>query len=288
MFFSGSSASIDDVPIGTAMTVDPVPLAILSLLWKVVATAGIVIVTGRLAWAAGPVLTSILVALPVNAGPGFFLMSLALDNEFLAKGVIFTLAGAGPVLVYLTVFAQVARLRNFYLALSVGLLVWFLAAWPIVGFDPTVWQALFCAAAGAGFAVICNRRLSGVTSGVSAPASWRYLIIRGGVAGAVIAGIATSAPDIGPAIAGLLLSFPTTMSTTGWMLNGHHGLDFVAATYLSARKAMSLYVAFCLILLVLLEFLSGPAAVLASFGLVAVVGAAFAMVFVRIRARSAE
>jgi hypothetical protein len=128
-------------------------------------------VTGRQARSAGPVLTSVLVALPVNAPPGMFFVALALDADFAAEGVLYSMAGAGPVLVYLTVFVQAARFRNFYLALPIGLAGWIFAAW---------------------------------------------------------------------LIAGLLLSFPTTLSTTGWMLNGHYGLSFVTATYSSARKALSL------------------------------------------------
>ena len=88
-------------------------LAGLSLLWKIIATAGIVVVTGRLARSAGPVLTSVLVALPVNAAPGMFFVALALDADFVAEGVLYSMAGAGPVLVYLTVFVQAARFRNF-------------------------------------------------------------------------------------------------------------------------------------------------------------------------------
>jgi hypothetical protein len=81
------------------------------------------------------------------------------------------------------------------------------------------------------------------------------------------------------------LSFPTTLSTTGWMLNGHYGLGFVAATYSSARKALSLYVLFCLILLGFITVLPGPLAVVAAFAVVAMIGAVFAVLFVRIRAR---
>jgi uncharacterized membrane protein (GlpM family) len=260
-------------------------LAGLSLLWKIMATAGIVVVTGRLARSAGPVLTSVLVALPVNAAPGMFFVALALDVDFVTEGVLYSMAGAGPVLVYLTVFVQAARLRNFYLALPIGLVGWIFAAWLIAGLQLNVVSALLCVASGVIFAMLFNRRLPGDLKTVPVAAGWRYLLIRGGVAGILIVAIATVAGDIGPVAAGLLLSFPTTLSTTGWMLNGHYGLGFVAATYSSARKALSLYVLFCLILLGFITVLPGPLAVVAAFAVVAMIGAVFAVLFVRIRAR---
>ncbi|MDA0340796.1 MAG: hypothetical protein O3B74_04265 [Proteobacteria bacterium] len=261
-------------------------LAGLSLSWKIFATAGIVIATGRLARSAGPVLTSVLVALPVNAAPGMFFVALALDADFVTEGVLYSMAGAGPVLVYLTVFVQAARLRNFYLALPIGLAGWIFAAWLIAGLQLDVTSALVCVAAGVVFAMLFNRRLPGDLKIVPVTAGWRYLLIRGGVAGVLIVTIATVAGDIGPVAAGLLLSFPTTLSTTGWMLNGHFGLDFVAATYSSARKALSLYVLFCLILLGFITVLPGPLAVVAAFAVVATIGAVFAVLFVRIRMRA--
>ena len=44
-------------------------LVLVSILWKAVATAGVIVTAGRLAQRAGPVLTSVLITLPVNAGP---------------------------------------------------------------------------------------------------------------------------------------------------------------------------------------------------------------------------
>lgn len=262
-------------------------LASLSIAWKVLAAALIIIATGRLARVAGPVLTSLLVALPVNAAPGMFFVALALDKQFVTTGVLYSMAGAGAVLVYLTVFVQATRFGSFYIALPIGLAGWAAAAWLIGLVDLCVMSAMLCVAGGVAFAVLLDRRLPDGLRAVSSPAGWRYLLVRGGVAGAIIVSIATFAGEMGPVVAGLLLSFPTTMSTTGWTLNGHYGLEFVAATYAAARKAMVLYVLFCLILLGLLGVMPGPMAVVAAFAVVALIGAAFAVIFATIRKRAA-
>ncbi len=266
---------------------DPALVAVVSLSWKTLAAAGLIIAIGRMALAAGPILTGVLIALPVNAGPGLFFVALGFDNDFVARSVIYGMAGAGPVLIYLTAFSQTARLGHFGLALVTGLACWCLVAWLISDLDLSVVDGLLCVAIGAIIAVLFNHAPPRQTDNVKMPAGWWYLLVRGGVAGVLIASVATFAAEIGPMIAGLLLSFPTSLSTSGWALNGHYGLRFVAATYAASRKAMSLYVLFCLILLVFLNWMPGPVAVAAAFAFVAVIGGFFsAVVLARNPARS--
>ncbi|MBH68100.1 MAG: hypothetical protein CMM58_07095 [Rhodospirillaceae bacterium] len=264
------------------MVFDPNILAVWSIIWKILATAGIVIITGRLAWSAGPVVTSVLVALPVNFGPGLFLISLSENNEFVLRGALYGLAGGAAVLLYLTGFIKAAKFGQFYVALLVGLTFWFLMAWPIVNWDLSLFEALVFVFIGVLLRLLFRPTDAALVTRVSSPASWRFLIIRGLVAGCFIAGIVVTAPMTGPAVAGILLSFPTTLCTTGWMLQGHYGLGFVSATYNAASKTLILYVIFCVMTIVSLEFLSGPIAILLCFGLVAFLGAVFAIVTVRL------
>ena len=265
------------------MTLDPQIIAIWSIVWKVIATAGIVIFTGRLAWSTGPIVTSVLVALPVNIGPGLFLISLSQENEFIVKGALYGLAGGGAVLVYLMSFIRAATLGKFYVALMIGLVFWLLMAGPIVMSDLSFIEAVLFVCVGAILAFIFRPSRSINVERVASPASWKFLIIRGLVAGCFIAGIVVVAPMTGPAVSGILLSFPTTLCTTGWMLQGHYGLEFVSATYRAATKALVLYVIFCATTVVLADILSGPLAILLSFGLVAALGAIFAFLAIKVK-----
>lgn len=265
---------------------DPTFHAAISLAWKILAAAGIIIVTGRIARHAGPVLTGVLIAIPINAGPGLFFIALVLDRQFVVDGVVYSMAGAGAVLVYLTLFVQVTRWRNFYMALVIGLVGWTAAAWFISNRDLDVLDAVGFVFIGAVFAVVFQRKATSALAEVAIPAGWRYLIVRGLIAGSLVAAIATAAPMIGAEAAGLLISFPTLLLTTGWMLNGYYGLDFVARTYGAARKGLALYVAFCLIALQFLEFMTPPLAILTAFVAVSVLGGGFAAIFLQLRPRS--
>ena len=265
------------------MAFDPQLIAIWSIIWKIIATAGIVIFLGRLAWSTGPIVTSILLALPLNIGPGLFLISLTQDNEFIVRAALYGLAGGGAVLVYLTGFIRTAMLGNFYIALLIGLTFWFLMAWPIATSDLSFIDAVlfFCVGTLLVF-IFCHKKSTSVKR-VASPASWKFLIIRGLVAGCFIAGIVVTAPMTGPAVAGILLSFPTTLFTTGWMLQGHYGLEFVTATYQAASKALVLYAMFCAMTVGLASVVSGPLAILLSFGSVGALGAVFSFVAIKVK-----
>lgn len=258
------------------MTLDAVVLATLGPLWKAASTALLIIGIGRLAVRAGPVLTSVFMTLPLNAAPGFFFVSLVLDDAFVAESALYAMAGAGAVLVYLTAFRQAARSGSFAFSLIAGACAWTAVAWPLAVMSLDIWTALACVLFGAVVAAAFDRRTPARDSAGISVAGWRYLLVRAAVAGVLIASVATLAPVIGPVASGLLLSFPTLMMTSGWMLHGHYGLDFVTSVYGSARPAMALYVLYFVLLLPMLELLPGPVAVVLSLLAVGAVAGAVA------------
>ena len=88
-------------------------LVLVSILWKAVATAGVIVTAGRLAQRAGPVLTSVLITLPVNAGPGFFFIALEQEAEFVRAGALTAFSVTGAVLLFCTAWVHAARRGGF-------------------------------------------------------------------------------------------------------------------------------------------------------------------------------
>src|SRR3546814_15230211 len=78
--------------------------------------------------------------------------------------------------------------------------------------------------------------------------AWGFVTVRGLAAGIVVASVATASPWLGPVWSGLLLGFPTTLTASAWMLYGHYGRDFTAATLNAAQPSMVVYASFCLAL----------------------------------------
>ncbi|MCB1807061.1 MAG: hypothetical protein KDJ99_18495, partial [Candidatus Competibacteraceae bacterium] len=58
----------------------------LSLSWKLVATAALIVLAARLARSFGPFMTSIMITIPLNAGPGFFFIALEQPAAFISQG----------------------------------------------------------------------------------------------------------------------------------------------------------------------------------------------------------
>jgi len=244
-------------------------LVLVSILWKATATAGVIVAAGRLAQRAGPVLTSVLITLPVNAGPGFFFIALEQEAEFVRAGALTAFSVTGAVLLFCTAWVHAARRGGFLLSLAAGVGAW--TAWALAteALPATLPFAVAAAGTGALLAWLLRRRDIGRPTSSAAPAGWTFVLVRAVAAGLVVASVATASPWLGPVWSGFLLGFPTTLIASAWMLHGHYGREFTAATLNAAQPSMVVYTSFCLAL----HLLAGPLPALTAV-IVAFVGAA--------------
>lgn len=256
-------------------------LVLVAVLWKALATAAVIVAAGRLAQRAGPVLTSVLITLPVNAGPGFFFIALEQEAPFVRQGALTAFAVTGAVLMFCTAWVHVARVGGFVSSLAAALAAW--TAWALMteALPDTVPWAAAAAGTGALLAWLLRRRDVGRPAAARAAAGWGFVIVRGLAAGLVVAGVATASPWLGPVWSGFLLGFPTTLTASAWMLYGHYGREFTAATLNAAQPSLVVYASFCLGL----HFLAGPLPALTAV-VVAFAGAAgFAAVLALVLSR---
>jgi hypothetical protein len=258
-------------------------LLLVAILWKALATAAVIVAAGRLAQRAGPVLTSVLITLPVNAGPGFFFIALDQDAAFVSRGALTAFAITGAVLLFCTAWVHAARFGGFLLSLAAAVCAW--SAWALLteALPPTVPWAMAGAGGGALLAWLLRRRDIGRPSGGKGAAGWGFVIVRGVAAGLVVAGVATASPWLGPVWSGFLLGFPTTLTASGWMLYGHYGREFTAATLNAAQPSMVVYASFCLALHLIAGPLPALTAVVVAFAGAGLFAATLALVLSRRR-----
>ncbi|MCR9073798.1 MAG: hypothetical protein NXI18_19090 [Alphaproteobacteria bacterium] len=261
-------------------------LVVLSILWKTLATAAVIVVAGRLARRLGPLLTSVLITLPFNAGPGFFFVALDQEPAFVAEGALMAFAVTGVILVYCTAWVHAARRFNFVATSLVALSAWLGGVLVLDALPAVLPVALVSVALGAALALMLRRRDIPKPEAPSVAAGWRFVIARGLAAGIVVASVATASPWLGPHWSGILLAFPTTLLASTWMLWGHYGRDFTAATLNAAQPSLVVYASFCLAL----HWLAGPlgavTAVVTAFALSGFIAGVYAAVLMRIsRAR---
>lgn len=258
-------------------------LVLLSLIWKTLATAGLVIVAGRVAQRVGPVLTSVLITLPMNAGPGFFFVSLDATDAFVREGALIAFATTGAVLVFCTGWVWAERWGGYLLSAAIGITGWTICSLIIDSLPMSIPVALGTVAFGVAFSWLLRRRDLKKPPPVAAPAGWRFLIVRGLAAGLAVAGVATASPWLGPVWSGFFLAFPTTLLASAWMLYGHYGRAFGAATLNAAQPSLVVYASFCLALHLLIGPLSAMWAVVAAFAGSAIMAAALAGLVSRVR-----
>lgn len=257
-------------------------LVLFSILWKTLATASVIVAAGRLARRLGPLLTSVLITMPFNAGPGFFFVALDQDPSFIAEGALMAFGVTGIILIYCTAWVHAARYFNFVVTSLLGLCAWFAGVLVLNSLPPSLLVACVSVALGGLAALVLRRR--DIPKPVAPPsaAGWRFAIVRGLAAGIAVASVATASPWLGAHWSGILLAFPTTLLASTWMLWGHYGRDFTAATLNAAQPSLVVYASFCLALHWLAGPMGGVAAVVTAFILSGVVAALYAAVLMRI------
>ncbi len=232
--------------------------------WKTLVTAALVVAASRVAGRAGPVMASILITLPFNAGPGFFFLALDQPAGFISAGALYGLAAAGPVLVYSAVYVRLSRVAGFAVSVAGAAAAWLLAAAPIRWFEIGLVAALGYVAAGVAIALLLRRRIDlRPPPAAVGQAAWGLIVTRALAAGIVVASVATAGGHLGPELSGLALGFPATFSATAWMLYRLYGREFTAATIFWAQRGLASYVGFCLVL----HLAAGPLPPMAAFAL---------------------
>lgn len=235
-------------------------------LGKLATTAALVVAISRVAERAGPFLASVIITLPIFAGPSFFFLMFAEPPAFIARGALYAFAGAGPVLGFTAGYIHASRRLGLVSSLMTGTLVWLLLAVPmrLLPFDLAI--ALLWAALGVSIAFAFQRRFDLHSRPTAPPARWLHLIGRASIAGLAVALVATVGGLLGPETTGLVVSFPLTMTVSIWLLHRQYGGEFAAATLASTQRTLPSYASFCLTLALLAEHLPIQAAFWSALG----------------------
>ena len=232
-------------------------------LWRLVATAAIVVIVNRIAARGGPVLASVVMALPVNAGPGFLFLAFEHDAAFISQGAITTLASIGCIMLFAGAYSRLTRWFDVGLCLVGSIGAWALLALPMqaVRMDLELAAAWICVGFSLSWFLARRRRLPPPAG--RPRAQWPQLLFRASLAGLMVATVSVSGGWLGPVLSGLALGFPITFSAGIWVLHRDYGGDFAAATMAAMPRSMVSFLAFALTL----HLLSGPLTAIHALGL---------------------
>lgn len=202
---------------------------------------GVALAVGRL----GPAVGGRLAGLPIVLGPGFLFLMRQAPADFVAEAATHAILSLAATQLFLLTYVALARRAPPLGALLAAVGVWTLAALALGALSPgpLAGAALFAAvtllawAAGRAFVRAAPRR-----GGAENP---RLLLVRGLLAGLLVAVVTVLAGRLGPGTAGLLMAFPVGYTVLSVTLHERLGADLAAATLHSAILGTVSLAGFC-------------------------------------------
>ncbi len=245
---------------------------IAGLAWKIAATAGVVVLVSHVARRSGPLVASIVVGLPIAAGPGFLFLVLDHDAAFIAHSALACFASTGLILVFTAVYARMAPWTGYLGCILAAALAWLAGALVLERLPLSLGMAFGCIAAGAAFAWLLRRPPDLRPPKTPLRSDWRLLAMRAGIGGLAVGGVATLGSWLGPDLAGLALGYPFLLTVTCWVIHNQLGGAFAAAMLTGLQRSVASFASFVLVL----ALLSGTLHPLAAWSLGIVISAAVA------------
>ena len=247
---------------------------LIELVWKIGATAFLLVGVVRIAERTGAFLASTLLTLPLNAGPGFLFLALDQSPTFISNGALVSFAATAGVLIFSVAYINLARHFDFGTCLVGAIVSWFGVAVLILLIDINLTKALILIGAGSLIAFVSRRHLDLYNAPSKRRSPFQMLLFRGLIAGGWAAGIASIGHLIGAEYAGLALGFPIIFCTAAWAVHRHYGSDFASALLSSAQRSLVTYASFCLALHLLASWASPIYAFVGAVLIMMVVGGA--------------
>lgn len=215
------------------------------MLFKLLATAGIVILVALAVARVGPRLGGILAGTPVILGPGYFFMLREQAPAFVQEAVLSTLHALVATLLFTVCFVISAARLSAVKSLGLASLLWVPAALLFTQLPGGLMGAL-----GAYLAVLLvaegiNRWLRLGQPVLVASSGWLDLLLRGLLAGGLVSIATTLAARAGPGFSGIILGFPAGILTIAWALHERYGAEVARMTVSMTQRGMLSLLAFC-------------------------------------------
>lgn len=221
---------------------------------------GVAIAVGRL----GPLVGGSLAGLPIVLGPGFFFLVMQTEPEFVSNTAVYSLLSLCATQIFLLAYITVAGRGGPLISLLAALAAWGVAAafFRLLPSQPLVGIALFAVV------TVAARKLGAAfVQSAARPAradNLGLLILRGILAGLLVAVVTAAASQLGAAGSGLLLAFPIGYTVLAITIHEQFGPKTTMTTLHSAILGTMSLAGFCATLAIAIPAVSaGRAFILA-------------------------
>ena len=221
------------------------------LLTKLIATAVVVIGVSVAVGKLGPRLGGIMAGTPIILGPGYYFMLQDWPAGFVEEAALATLHALIATLLFSITFVLAAGRLGAVGSLALATLCWIPTAWLFAFMPGGIAVAVLVYGLVLLGAEVIKRALALDQSRAAAATGWFDLILRGLLAGVLVAVATTVAARSGPLLSGMLVGFPVGLFTIGWALYDRYGANVARATVAAAQQGMLSLVAFAVVTAVL-------------------------------------
>lgn len=226
--------------------------AILQLLIRMAATAFVVIAVAMAVGRLGPLIGGALVGLPIILGPGFYFLMLQASGAFVADAATYGLLAMCATQVFLLSYSG----SLVSLAAAVSGWIGAVAKFRLLPPHPALAVGLFAVVTL--IARLAARRFVKPVPSVGRADRFGVLLLRGVLAGLLVAVVTMAAAWLGPDGSGLLLGFPVGYSIIATTVHDRYGAAMAAATLHSGLLGTVSLAGFCAALAFTVPILLAP------------------------------
>jgi len=219
----------------------------LTLIAKMLITAGFVLAATVTAERAGPVVGGLVASLPLGAGPVYVFLALDHGARFIGASAVNSLAINAVNVIFALVYALLAQTQPLIVSQPAALVVWFVLAWAIHAVSWTVPGALLLNVVVVSAAVALSHRLRHVPI-PRVQTRWTDLVLRAALVALLVGVTVTASFHIGPSGSGILAVFPIILISVQIILHRRVGGKPSAAVMANAIIGLIGFGCACIVL----------------------------------------
>jgi hypothetical protein len=213
-------------------------LGLPALAAKIAAAVVVVVAASRVAERAGPFLGAMVATLPVSTGPVYVFLALDHGAVFVSESARVSVASVAGIAAFVAAHARAAQRFATPASLALATLAWLCAALVLQARD---WSFAAACAIGAGSLALAMRALRRYAATPPAPPLVRSrfdLPLRALLVAAVVVATTTAGDRFGPALAGVLATYPVVFTSLVVILQPRAGGPFTAAVLVTGLRGL--------------------------------------------------
>jgi len=184
------------------------------LAFKMLLTAGVVVVTSIAVERSGPLVGALIGALPTAAGAAYTILALEHPPSFIAASAIGTVAACGAVGVFALAYAALAQRHGLFVSLGAATIAWLAAAYLLRLVDWTPFGAAAVSAAIFAVTIPLSTRYRTGGGPVRFVRTRFDIPLRAITAGIVVAVVTAASSAIGSFASGMFALFPIILGSS--------------------------------------------------------------------------